>query len=85
MPSLQQLIATAQTNTYHHRTNKNGPPPALRRARGISALTARQALVASFGSEVTRRLKLPGLLGRVRADTLATLATVNLKALAGEE
>lgn len=54
------------------------PPPC--RARGISALVARQALVASFGAEVTRELAMPELLGRVQADVSRTLASANLTA-----
>jgi hypothetical protein len=56
--------------------------PVLRfgRARGINALAARQALVSSFGAEVTQDLKLSELQTRVQQDVRATLANVDLTA-----
>uniref|UniRef100_A0A7S3VGQ3 Fe-S cluster assembly protein SufD n=1 Tax=Dunaliella tertiolecta TaxID=3047 RepID=A0A7S3VGQ3_DUNTE len=51
------------------------------RARGISAISARQALVASFGAEVTQRLSTKAVVERVRTDMLRTLATVDLVGL----
>jgi Fe-S cluster assembly protein SufD len=50
------------------------------RARGINALAARQALVSSFGAEVTQDLKLSELQARVQQDVRATLANVDLTA-----
>jgi hypothetical protein len=52
------------------------------RARGITALAARQALVNSFGAEVTQKLKLPALVSRLQADTRTALSSVDFAAAA---
>jgi len=54
------------------------------RARGINAIAARQALVASFGAEVTNRLPAAEVKARVSADISAALANVNFAALTAE-
>ncbi|KAL6758709.1 iron-sulfur cluster assembly protein [Haematococcus lacustris] len=51
------------------------------RARGISALAARQALVASFGAEVTQRLALKSLLARVQLDVKQSLGNAGFSAV----
>ncbi len=51
------------------------------RTRGISALAARQALVASFGAEVTQRLKLPALQKRMQADVNSKLQGIDFSSL----
>ncbi|KAJ9519025.1 hypothetical protein QJQ45_026297 [Haematococcus lacustris] len=51
------------------------------RARGISALAARQALVASFGAEVTQRLALKSLLARVQSDVKQSLGNAGFSAV----
>lgn len=48
------------------------------RARGIDAENARRALVASFGSEVTRGLKHKDLILRVQADISKILANADI-------
>ncbi|KXZ47412.1 hypothetical protein GPECTOR_35g850 [Gonium pectorale] len=47
------------------------------RARGISAESARQALVFSFGSEVVQRMRHPALQQRVQEDVSRTLRSVD--------
>ncbi|KAG1680407.1 hypothetical protein FOA52_015498 [Chlamydomonas sp. UWO 241] len=46
------------------------------RARGIDAVSARRALVASFGAEVTQRLKYKPLLARIKASVDGALVGV---------
>ena len=50
----------------------------LHRARGIDASTARRALVASFGAEVTQHLKYKALIARVQVDVAAALAATDV-------
>lgn len=47
------------------------------RARGIDATSARQALVNSFGAEVTQKLKYKAVTARVQADVSRTLSQVD--------